>query len=159
MTTRNGVVLICCILVVLGGCNRSETEPSATGSAVPRDAISGSPQFSLHGIVSNPISAVQTGRVVVGVVAPSDLGVVVRCDAFIAKSDLSNQSLPSAYRLDGIPPGTYILAGLLIGTANAEAWIGPYGITVTSDGIHTNTSLPTAVLNVAMQGMSAYECP
>ena len=133
-------------------------EPNSNGSTGSNGSASEMVPVSLSGKVSNPLSAEQAGRLIVGVMPAANVTGTIHCSAFLIRFDKANARLPALYTLEGsVRSGTYLVVALLVGSGN-RAMIGPYGVMVDTTGVHYNAPTPLTELDLSMQGTTAYDC-
>jgi hypothetical protein len=134
----------------------SETDSGAQNGS---GGSGSSASFSLTGTVSNPLTNIQTGRLVAGVIPRTMFVPPIKCTSFVVKDDRAGVSLPAPYSLQNLVAGDYVLAALLIDGTSTDAQFAAYGVTVERDGVHYNSPMPTPTMDLVIQGTVAYDCP
>ena len=141
------------LLVLVAAC-------SGSGEA-PADVPNGPTHpFAASGQVNNPVSLVQSGRLVVGVARIADIPQKVLCDRFVVHTDISMVTLPSPYNLEtDLSEGSWgMIALLLDGSGAPQAPATAYQIDVDADGVRCNRAACLG-FDMYMQGTMAYDCP
>lgn len=115
--------------------------------------------FSLHGQLSDPLGSEANQRAVVGIAAETDVSGSVDCSKLRVKWDQVVSTLPTAYALEGVPQGNWLLVALLPKTGATQAPFGVLSIVVDATGVHYNSQQATNMIDIAIQGTASYACP
>jgi hypothetical protein len=148
-------------VLALAACGGDDSSDS-TGQNPSGGAPGGSgttPQAELTGSVTNPVTASQHGRLIVGIMPNAQFSSPISCNALVVRDERSGVSLPNVYDLHQIPLGSYLLVAVLVDPSSLTAPFAAYPISVETDGIHYKSPAATSSVDLIMQGSSSYECP
>ena len=142
--------------MLCAGCSGDNEAPgSSTGSNQPPAPAT---SFSFTGTVTNSLSAVQQGRLIVGLAHSSDLPQRIVCDKLVRRSDQAGVTLPATYKLEEVPEGASILVAVLIDSSGAPMMPGAaYMVSVDRGGVRFDGRL-TDSISINMQGTIGYDC-
>jgi hypothetical protein len=118
------------------------------------------PVVSAMGTVTNPVSGVQSGRLIVGVGRVADLPQRIVCSKLLAKFEEPAATLPATFQLDNVPVTTdLVLVAIVIDGSGATQMPGAsYSIVVDTTKVRFATR-PDDPLDIVMQGTIGFDCP